>query len=233
MTHNHFDFGRKSFRTGTCDNYIYLPLNDETVTAFQSDIGNADYVTMWRQLCNNMWNKNIRSPLRQLLNLNDKVDVTIEPLLERQRLLDATSIKILSVDGSNGSRKYGCIAYSDNVFRLLLDNMNEHDRHDRYDRYEEDYLIKSLKRILFISGDQNPSSGCPPDEARHSGDELEQIEYILQFDSIKVKLNLQCQLAPYIKSDDDDDPYLPDEKDYVYDSRVCRIKACFSSVSSD
>ena len=52
-----------------------------------------------------------------------------------------------------------------------------------------------------------------------------QDDYLVQFDDIKVKLSLQCQLT--LRDRTDPDRYLDgtDKTYYVYDSRVCRFKA--------
>lgn len=204
LTRNHFDPGRKCFRTGTCDNYGYLPLSDDTVASFESDIANLDYVTMWQQICDNMWRKNIKSPLRLLLSNQsfDMIDVTVDLSLA-QRLLAASSIKIRPDEHPSW---YSRDAYYDrHIYWLMLDT---------------DDLTSRLKQVMFISGDQNPASGHPEDICL-CNNEMSRDDYLIYFDDTTVKLSLQCQLTLYDGTD------YPDETYYVYDSRVCRIRVAF------
>lgn len=234
LTRNQFDPKQKSFITGTSGNYIYLPLNDETVSSFQSDISNLDYVTMWQQLCDNMWRKNTRSPLRLLLSdpvpLHDRIDVTVDPGLHPQQLLGATSIRIRTDETSSEHKG----EYDMNLYWLMGDVASAEDRassasaEDRANDRDpaKDDLRRRLKRVLFMHGDQNPASTCIPDDLCLIEDEISQDDYLVQFDDIKVKLSLQCQLTLYDRPDTD--RHLDGKTYYVYDSRVCRIKARWS-----
>lgn len=198
LTRHQFDMGRKCFY----DISNTYHLNDMTVANLQSDCANWDYETMWQQLCNNMWHRNTKSPLRLLMtDANAGVDVTYPVDLG---LLDATSVMVKERIGED-NHTTSC-AYTRHAYNLMLDVADADD------------LLQRLKLLLFISGDQNPAFRCSPDDICMDQTKDVQYSYIIQFDDTEIKLKLECQLT----TSEDDSEW------YVYDSRVCRITALFA-----
>lgn len=196
LTSHQYDRDRKCFHD--ISNTYYL--NDETIASLQSDCANWDYITMWHQLCSNMWHRNTKSPLRLLLEGHlDAVDVTQASKMELRGAPSAI-YKIDKVDQRD------CF-YTRDVYNLMLDIDIE------------DSLLKRLNLLMFIGGDRNPAAGTH--ECLHQSD-IVQCSFIVQFDNAEVILNFGCRLTAADKIVEDD--WYEDDKDwYVYDSRVCRI----------